>query len=92
MNLDEQYENLKTKLEQDFTWPSVYMFKFIVAVENIEAKNSLLFNFTPKATIQQKESSGGKYCSLTITEKMKDPQEVIEIYKKVSAIPGVMAL
>ena len=92
MNIDEQYESLRQKLTQDFTWPQVYMFKFIIAGENTDAKNALMFNFTSKAIIQEKASSGGKYNSITITEHMNNPESVIEVYKKVATIAGVMAL
>ena len=92
MNLDVQYENLLLKLKADFNWPQIYMFKFIIALENEAAKSTLLLLFSSKANIQYKASSGGKYTSYTITEKINSAEAVIEIYKKVATIPGVMAL
>lgn len=88
----DQFENLRLKLEQDFKWPTQYMFKFIVAGENIDAKSSLILLFSDKATIQEKVSSGGKYISLTMLQKMNSADSVIEIYQKASGIAGVMSL
>ncbi|MEY3411494.1 MAG: hypothetical protein RIQ70_180, partial [Bacteroidota bacterium] len=45
-----------------------------------------------ESTITEKDSSGGKYKSLTITTFMDSAELVIETYKKVAGIPGVMAL
>jgi putative lipoic acid-binding regulatory protein len=92
MDIDVQYDNLLLKLKEDFNWPQLYMFKFIIALENDAAKSTLLLLFSGKANIQHKSSSGGKYASYTITEKMISAESVIEIYKKVASIPGVMAL
>ncbi|MEY3417441.1 MAG: hypothetical protein RL060_1553 [Bacteroidota bacterium] len=92
MNVDLPFENLLVKLKEDFTWPQTYMFKFIVANENVAAKSSLLMLFTTESTITEKDSSGGKYKSLTITTFMDSAELVIETYKKVAGIPGVMAL
>ncbi|PIZ05646.1 MAG: DUF493 domain-containing protein, partial [Flavobacteriales bacterium CG_4_10_14_0_8_um_filter_32_5] len=31
---EEVYDSLKKKLEEQFTWPQVYMFKFIIPADN----------------------------------------------------------
>jgi putative lipoic acid-binding regulatory protein len=92
MNVDLQFDNLLIKLKEDINWPQTYMFKFIVANENIAAKSSLLILFPTESTITEKDSSGGKYSSLTITTYMDSAELVIETYKKVAGIPGVIAL
>ncbi len=91
MNNDEQFNNLRDKLAQDKNWPQVYMFKFIIPADTkkmalVEAK------FSDEATIHQKESSTGKYLSITVTEVMLSPDAIIEKYKEVGTIEGVMAL
>ncbi len=91
MSTDEQFDSLREKLSKDNNWPQVYMFKFIITADNkkialVEAK------FSDEAIIQQKESSGGKYMSITVKEVMLSADDVINKYKEVSAIEGVIAL
>lgn len=91
MSKDEQFDSLREKLSKDTNWPQVYMFKFIITADNkkmalVEAK------FSDEAIIQQKESSAGKYMSITVKEVMLSPDDVINKYKEVSGIEGVMAL
>ncbi len=91
MNKDEQFKSLHEKLSKDKNWPQVYMFKFIISADNrkmalVEAK------FSDEAIIEQKESSTGKYLSITVKEVMLSANDVIEKYIDVSTIEGVMAL
>lgn len=86
-----EYDGLREKLVKNFTWPSVYMFKFIVPAAN-EKIARIEALFSESAEILLKESSGGKYISITAKEVMLNPDSVIEIYKKASSIEGVMSL
>lgn len=91
MNFDEQFKNLYEKLSKDKNWPQVYMFKFIITADNkkialVESK------FSDEAVIHQKESSAGKYMSITVKEVMLNPEAVIEKYREISTIEGVMSL
>ncbi len=91
MNTDEQFEKFREQLNKEKDWPIVYMFKFIIPADNrkiamVEAK------FSDEATITQKESSNGKYISITIKEVMLDANAIIEKYKDMGDIEGLMAL
>lgn len=91
MNTDEQFEKLRAQLAKEKDWPTVYMFKFIVQADNrkialIESK------FSDEATITQKESANGKYISITIKEVMLDVDSIIEKYKEMEGIEGLIAL
>ena len=91
MENEDIFNSLREKLSKDKNWPQVYMFKFIIAADNkkmalVEAK------FSDEAQIHQKESSSGKYISITVKEVMLNPEMVIEKYKDVSTIEGVMSL
>jgi len=91
MNNDDQFKNLFDKLSEDKNWPQVYMFKFIIPAEN--KKIALVESrFSDEAVIQQKESSGGKYISITVKEVMLSAEAVIDKYKEISKIEGVMSL
>ena len=91
MNTDEQFEKLKDTLNKLTEWPTVYMFKFIIPAENkkialVESK------FSESAIISQHESSGGKYISITIKEVMLSADAVIDKYKEMKGIGGLIAL
>jgi putative lipoic acid-binding regulatory protein len=91
MDLNEQFKNLHDKLSKEKNWPQVYMFKFIITADlkkiaQVEAK------FSDEAIISQKESSGGKYISITVKEVMLNPGAVIEKYLEISTIEGVMSI
>ncbi|WP_347925454.1 DUF493 family protein [Pontimicrobium sp. SW4] len=83
-NAEEFYKKLKTQLLETASWPSEYLYKFIVKsdtdkIEKIEA----LFDNTG-AVINTVESKNGKYTSVSINVVMKDPDAVISMYIKVT--------
>ena len=86
------YKRLKKSLKKDTTWPSVYLYKFIVPASNEKiAEIEAIFNDT-NAEITTRDSSKGTYTSLSIKVTMKSPDAVIEKYKKVSKVEGVISL
>ena len=82
------YVNLKQKLDEQFAWPMLYMFKFIVPEANKEKVISLF----KKHDVTSRNSKNGNYVSLTIQMFMKSSEDVIEVYKKASVIDGLIAL
>ena len=88
---DDKFSELRKKLNETQTYPTVYMFKFIMDAEN--RKIALVENlFGENAEIHIKESDKGKYISITIKEVMMSTDEIINIYVKASDIKGVMVL
>jgi uncharacterized protein len=86
------FDNLKQKLEEHYTWPSEYIFKFIFIADN-DKLIEIMSLFEPNSVQYEiKASSKGKYSSLSIKKKMISTEEVIEIYEAVGKIDGVMAL
>lgn len=91
MNKDEQFEKLRELLNKENNWPILYMFKFIIPADNhkialVEAK------FSDEASISHKASSNGKYFSITVKEVMLNADSIIEKYKEMKGIEGLMAL
>ena len=91
MNKEEQFEKLREQLSKEKEWPTIYMFKFIILADNrkialVESK------FSDEAIITQKESSNGKYISITVKEAMLTADSIIEKYKEMEGIEGLMAL
>ena len=85
------YKNLSEKLNEQFEWPTVYMFKFIIPSDNKKlAQTEALFGGEAEVTTRQSKSN--KYISVTAKELMISPEEVIKVYKSAEAIEGIISL
>lgn len=87
--MDQEWVNaFRIKLDQHHTWPSVYIFKFIVPIgKEVELKS--LF---PLYITTDKLSTQGNYISVTLQMMMDSSDAVIEVYERVSKIEGLIAL
>ncbi len=87
------YKKLKQQLIDTSLWPSIYLYKFIVKSEgNKITQIEGLFN-NMGAVIKTSESKNGKYTSVSINVRMKNPDAVIAKYIEVSDnIEGVISL
>jgi hypothetical protein len=87
----QNFDSLREQLAVNVSWPSVYMFKFIAPADN--RIFALLHDLFPaQADFTSRHSKGGKYVSITVQEVMLSADEVIERYRKASAIEGVIVL
>jgi len=89
--MDMDFDSLKERLEE-MSFPSVYMFKFIVKSDlNKIAEIESLFQ-SDKAEIVRKESSKGAFISISVKEVMISADEIIAVYQKAASIDGVITL
>ena len=90
---DEFYEKLKSQLYDTAIWPTEYLYKFIVVSKGAGVKViEDLFNDLG-AVIKTNESKKGKYTSVSINVRMKNPEAVIAKYKEVAEnVEGVISL
>lgn len=89
---DEFYARLKHELTETSLWPSDYLYKFIIPTDK-EKEKTLRSIFEDKnADIKTRQSSNGKYTSVSISVKMANPDEVIEYYKKAGKVEGIFSL
>lgn len=86
------YIRLKSELEESTTWPSVYLYKFIVptSATNINLVENTFDNMG--AVIQTHSSKTGKYTSISINVTMQNADKVIEKYQELSTIEGIISL
>jgi len=87
------YKKLKEQLLDTTIWPSEYLYKFIVKsdLKKIAEVENIFDNLG--AIINTKESSNGKYTSISINVKLKNPDAVIAKYKEVAEnVEGVISL
>ncbi|MDO9000529.1 DUF493 family protein [Sediminibacterium sp.] len=88
---EDELRSFKEKLIETTTFPSVYMYKFIVpsSLRTIALAESL---FEAEADIHTKESNSGKYTSITAKQVVISVEEIIAIYKKAAEIKGIIFL
>ena len=78
------YKNLKQLLDDTSGWPSEYIYKFIYSSkpENIEILRDIFK--ASNADFKIKTSKNGKYTSVSVKIIAKNPDLIIENYKKVA--------
>jgi putative lipoic acid-binding regulatory protein len=81
-------EAFKEKLEAQTTFPTLYMFKFIIPSGREDQIAALL----PNNKMTLKQSSKGTYVSATIQAMMPNSEAILEIYEKAATIEGVISL
>jgi uncharacterized protein len=81
-------EAFKAKLDAQTSFPSLYMFKFIVP----NGKENEVKAIFPYNQMELKPSSKGKYVSVTIKAMMPSSDAILDIYNKAALIEGVIAL
>ncbi|MBW8241656.1 DUF493 family protein [Muricauda oceani] len=89
---EEFYAKLKDQLLESTSWPSTYLYKFIVPTDEQRISQIQDIFDNTGAVIESKKSKKGNYTSLSITVNLKDPDAVIEKYKEVSVVEGVISL
>ena len=88
----EFYKKLKNSLIETTSFPTNYMFKFIIPTDDDKFKQ--IENMFDKlgAVIKSKPSKNNKFTSLTILVDMKSPDEIILKYKEAAKVEGVISL
>ena len=89
---DEFYSNLKLQLEDTTTFPSDYMFKFIVPADENQVQEVKDIFKNKNAVIKMKVSKTGKYESLSVVLNVENSTEIIFYYKKAEIIKGIISL
>lgn len=85
----QKIDSFREKLDKHYAWPALYIFKFIVPAQKEEELRQL---FPRHVVATEKRSEKGKYISLTYQMMMPSSDSVIEVYKRASAIEGIVAL
>lgn len=90
---EEFYRKLKVQLAETSNWPGAYLYKFIVPTEVSKIKQIEGIFDNLGAVITTKQSKNGKYTSVSVNVRMKDPDQVISKYKEVAQkVKGVISL
>ncbi len=92
MKSKEFYNKLKSSLEEATSFPTEYLYKFIVPTKSngIQEIEDMFDNMG--AVISTKESRKGTYTSVSVLVKMPSADMVIQKYKEVATIEGIISL
>lgn len=86
------YKDLKANLEDNTNFPSDYLYKFIVPASKNQADEVESFFKGKKAKISKRVSKTGKYTSISILLKVGSADEVIQYYRSVEGVEGLISL
>lgn len=82
------YSKLKNLLDEQISWPNYYTFKFVIkselkhkAIDQLEGHD-----------VAERESRSGTYTSITSKKRFSSSEEVINVYKKMATVEGIISL
>lgn len=84
----EWWSDFRELLDDQNEWPTDYVFKFIVPRSGLEDVKQAL----GADEVTTRESSRGRYVSVTARMQMESGEAVVEVYKSVRGIDGVISL
>ncbi len=86
--MEDSLLSLQAKLDEFYTWPKSYVFKFIAPMARVDELTDL-FRGKPFTT---RFSRTAKYVSITAEWEVGSSEEVISFYRRAKNIRGVIAL
>jgi len=86
------YDRLKEELEKNTEWPTKYMYKFIMPNKDENVQKVADRFGAQKIDLKKNFSKTGKYISITVVTEEDDPEAVINRYKSMEDIDGLVAL
>ncbi len=81
-------KKLKDLLDESQTFPCPYTFKFIVPHEKVDELKAII----RRGNFILKPSRTGKYISVSVTLEMKSSDEIVNLYKAVAIVEGLISL
>ena len=82
------YKSFKATIEEEYNFPAQYIFKFIVKT----GLKQQILELLPGAKKSERVSKNGNFVSITLSQIMKNSEEIVYIYEKASKIKGVISL
>lgn len=81
-------QKFRALLDESYQWPDYYEFKFIIKTDD----KHLIIGKLEGFRIHETPSKQGNYTSVSARKLMKSTEEVLEIYKLMSTIKGIISL
>ena len=79
------------QLQQLQQWPGQYLFKFIIPADE-QVYRELTVHFPAAEKTEKKASRKGNYWAISIYERFDSPADVVNRYRKVENIKGLISL
>lgn len=86
--MSDKYASLKKKLDEECKFPMKYMYKFVVPKDKVK---EVLPHFET-ADLSTKKSKTGKYISISAIVMAFSSDEIIDKYKSIGNIEGMISL
>jgi hypothetical protein len=86
------YSKLKERLDNTTTFPTEYLYKFIVPTTGNQVKETEELFKNTLAKITTNTSKTGRYISVSIRVQLTSADKVISYYKKAEKIEGIISL
>jgi putative lipoic acid-binding regulatory protein len=86
--MQDAHAAFRERLNKEYSWPALYMFKFIAPAE----RQKDIVNLFPGEKVMCRHSVKGNYISITVTLQMASADTIIAVYEKAARIPGIIAL
>lgn len=90
--MSDPFDKLRHLLDNEYSWPEIYRFKFIAAPSLIQDVVDVVEKKAVVDKVSETASRTGKYISVSIHVKIDSTETVIDIYKEVGQIKGVISL
>lgn len=84
-------EQLRVMLDETHSWPSMFMFKFILPSDE-QKITQLKLIFGESAEFTPRLSKKGKYTSITVKDMMLSADAIFERYTEAAKIEGIISL
>jgi len=88
--MSDHFEKLSQHLKLE-EWPSVYLFKFIIP-NDFDLIMKVIQNFDKDAIVTRSSSKKAKYVAISIKQMMMNSDLVIEKYKQISKLKGIISM
>ena len=85
---DGNLDSFRSALDANHDWPCHYTFKFIVPKD----QSATVLDLFADDPVQANESSSGRFIAYTMEIYVHSCDEVIALYQRVTAVPGVISL
>lgn len=82
------FKSFREAIEGEYVWPAAYTFKFLIKENQLEELKSIvkMDQFTTRP------SKNGKYLAVNFTKMIINTEQIIDIYKSVQVIEGIICL
>lgn len=82
---------LEEQLNKTMSWPSVYMFKFIIP-DKMQLHQQMKGLFSEHSSVSTRVSRNGRFVSYTVKEVMLSTENVLAVYQRAMQIDELIAL